>query len=554
VRSETAPADLGGFPGRALLYRDSHAFYALRRYLHAGEERPEQAMVSEGLAADLLITTSTSAQKPTEASALLVENAGARSAQVSAIAEAEKAREGAREQVVAELGRAQAAEASVEPATGVNDARYRVRLAADMAAAHPGDIVYEPGAESARPVTATARLIRDAIRERDRALALLEAARQKEEEALKAPREQRWKAESRLRQLDAAKYDQAQPASVLEPRLREIRDLAAKHGAEVLVVALPIDVQVSSDEWQKYGAPVTDMSSTLALTADMLASARSLGMRTLDAVPALRAASPGAFLHADIHMTKKGHEAVAEALATAIEEPAPTPTPKPGLPPGRSYPFFKMEDWYQGNELAIERAEEARCTVTAQDEWLGLYCTVFEESAHPHLDARVLSGGHGELAMRRSTALLQLRVPVLAGEKLRLRVEWETEARELEVEHAADGSWRGSFGPGIPGKPTGSKLLQTPGTCECAYNDTCEELVPHHAGCELREGEGYGADPCDWLYWCTFGERARWRPCPAGYVHADPAGRCLPLCDAKGACASGGRCETWQGVDVCKPH
>jgi len=42
----------------------------------------------------------------------------------------------------------------------------------------------------------------------------------------------------------------------------------------------------------------------------------------LDATPALAAAEPGAFLDGDIHLTPRGHRALAEALAAKPREPA----------------------------------------------------------------------------------------------------------------------------------------------------------------------------------------------------------------------------------------
>src|SRR5690606_15998542 len=59
----------------------------------------------------------------------------------------------------------------------------------------------------------------------------------------------------------------------------------------------------------------------LALLGDLLASAEALGIRGLDATPALRAAEPGAFLNGDIHMTARGHAALAEALAEVSTDP-----------------------------------------------------------------------------------------------------------------------------------------------------------------------------------------------------------------------------------------
>jgi hypothetical protein len=94
----------------------------------------------------------------------------------------------------------------------------------------------------------------------------------------------------------------------------------------LLVVMLPFDVQVSADEWAKYGVEDgPDMTATLVLIDDAVASAAQLGIATFDATPTLRAAEPGAFLDADIHMTPKGHAALATALADALTQPTSQP-------------------------------------------------------------------------------------------------------------------------------------------------------------------------------------------------------------------------------------
>jgi lysophospholipase L1-like esterase len=91
-------------------------------------------------------------------------------------------------------------------------------------------------------------------------------------------------------------------------------------GARLIVVALPMDVQVSAEEWKKYGAEPIDMEPTKILVRDLLEAAEAVGAKALDATPALAAAEPGAFLDKDIHMTAKGHRALAEALVPVIRE------------------------------------------------------------------------------------------------------------------------------------------------------------------------------------------------------------------------------------------
>ena len=85
-------------------------------------------------------------------------------------------------------------------------------------------------------------------------------------------------------------------------------------GCTVIATALPLDVQVYAGEWAKYGARPRDLRSTEALAADFLADAETHGIATVDLMPVLRAASPGAFLTDDYHLSPEGHRAIAQAL------------------------------------------------------------------------------------------------------------------------------------------------------------------------------------------------------------------------------------------------
>jgi acetyltransferase AlgX (SGNH hydrolase-like protein) len=89
-------------------------------------------------------------------------------------------------------------------------------------------------------------------------------------------------------------------------------------GARLLVVALPLDVQVSPGEWRKYNTEPIDVGPTAILIEDVLAAAEGAGVASLDATPSLRGAEPGAFLHGDLHRTPKGHAALAEAIAAKL--------------------------------------------------------------------------------------------------------------------------------------------------------------------------------------------------------------------------------------------
>src|SRR5262249_31403438 len=118
-------------------------------------------------------------------------------------------------------------------------------------------------------------------------------------------------------------------ATALEPPLaaylRDVQQLVEQGGARLVVLILPLDVQVSAAEWKKYGASdkAIDMAPSLELIRELVALCRARGVSVLDATPVLAAAEPGAFLDKDIHMTPRGHAAVAAALATALGEPPP---------------------------------------------------------------------------------------------------------------------------------------------------------------------------------------------------------------------------------------
>ena len=56
VRIESMPESTTWFPGRDLLYRQSHAFFALRKWWASGSALAAQSLPSEGGLDDLLVT------------------------------------------------------------------------------------------------------------------------------------------------------------------------------------------------------------------------------------------------------------------------------------------------------------------------------------------------------------------------------------------------------------------------------------------------------------------------------------------------------------------
>ena len=89
-------------------------------------------------------------------------------------------------------------------------------------------------------------------------------------------------------------------------------------GCRVIAAGLPMDVQVHPSEWKKYASDRVDLRPTEALLDLFVGEARHHGVRTVDLRAPLLAASPGAFLPDDYHLSPRGHSAVAGALARAL--------------------------------------------------------------------------------------------------------------------------------------------------------------------------------------------------------------------------------------------
>lgn len=133
-------------------------------------------------------------------------------------------------------------------------------------------------------------------------------------------------AELLLEQFDQIHRPRAGYRSIVGAHVARARDLCERWGCEVVVVGLPIDVQVDPREWPKYGTEARDLASTEVLLRDLDTDARALGLRSIDLTQTLRAASPGAFLDDDYHMSAQGHAAIASAIAGLLGDPRGEPT------------------------------------------------------------------------------------------------------------------------------------------------------------------------------------------------------------------------------------
>jgi hypothetical protein len=109
----------------------------------------------------------------------------------------------------------------------------------------------------------------------------------------------------------------------MTPHLLAADALCQRLGCRVVAVALPLDVQVHPGEWAKYHSPPQDLRATERLLTDFIADAGDAGLLAVDLLGPLRAASPGAFLPDDYHLSPAGHRAAARAIAAALNHPTP---------------------------------------------------------------------------------------------------------------------------------------------------------------------------------------------------------------------------------------
>jgi hypothetical protein len=324
LRRESAAFGVTEFPGRSLIFRDSHAFFAYRAWRHhePGDPTvasPEAGFPSEGTWRDLLGET----------------------ARVDAIKTKQKVARGEIDRLLAEQveneldhqAKADVLAAQSRRAFEANAALDGVMRSLEgeeytRTKGHPEDVVipdYRPGAEAARPLRQTSsRLIKGAeIRQRVEAALRASASEQLRLEEAKlaaASPSDRAAAQKKIDDLTAIVQAMVLGLSPMrEPLARELA-LCKEHGARLLVMVLPLDVQVSDGEWAKYGEAPTDMRATLTLIDDVVAVGADLGVPVWSALDALRAAEPGAFLDGDIHMTPKGHAAVARAFGAFVRD------------------------------------------------------------------------------------------------------------------------------------------------------------------------------------------------------------------------------------------
>jgi lysophospholipase L1-like esterase len=572
VRAETAPDHVTSFPGRELLFRRSHAFYALRRLLF-GSRAPETHLPSEGSWSDLLRAASEAKEAQEGAERETARLAGERRRELKRAAE---------DVVAAQLQLEELAYKSYPELFHLTSEGIEYR----KTHGNPGDIliIESTGAESARPGIITAKYllkgaeVRAKVEKQIRDRAAVEIKKQEWQEVLRSF-EHRADQEKRLAELHAAPVEILRAWSPLLPELRRVKAICDERGASLVVVALPMDVQVSKEEWAKYGPTVEaplDMEPSRVLIRDLIDTAESIGALALDATPALEAAEPGAFLHADIHMTPKGHRALAEALAVKLIEAAGAPPPrdpgialntnttkiqKPPLPIGRSL-APEPDEWEGAARVPLRGRRD--CDVRTLREWVLLACARGDRNESAEGPARVVAvshGGHGEVMTFAAGRFSKLLAPVVPGEDLKAEIVWADGTQRVHVRRPKDGSLPEVVIERLAAHPAdrieavsnaGSAPLAdlTARLCAChrevTGDATCEGVI----GGPDRDCDRTFKTDCRKLLECSRGSPLAAPKCLPGWSNAGALDRCYKACDEARPCAVGS-CEERGAARVC---
>jgi hypothetical protein len=544
VRRETAPASVFGFPGRELLFGRSHAVFALRQWLYfRGEQQrnAEEGTISEGTFRDLfdigqaVIQQRAQDRAETERRAALYET------------EATYADERYR--------RAESrVKALVWQSLKLGDVEYRdtgsqgsVYLAAD---ANPGDIVTPGYGEEGRPVFATAEYIRKGVEFRNsfeaklraEANAAVDSASGKEFLSALSARD----AERLRRDVVTNKpLEIVRHASPLARAVLEAKEQARAIGAELTLLVLPLDVMVSPEEWKKHGEKRVDLAPAQVLIDDLVEVVRGAGAVAVDAGPTLKKAQPGAFLPGDIHLTPKGHEAVAKALAEAIEAngrslvSAHAPVLDKGrsrVPPPSTWPAL-------AGEVAV-RGSGPRCPVTKKyREWLYVTCYPKRAAEPTPIGARVLRGSVVDSIVSVNDGRLTLVAPIPKdqpyeavftwsdGASKRLIVEWDPAGAAPDMRMVQEPTERAE----PPASPDASAKI-----CGCFRRETnaedCRELI---AQPDPDCAAAYAGD-CTKMLACAEGHALYPPRCAPGRVNVGATQRCTSAQRASAGSSAGG--------------
>lgn len=573
VRKETAPTTMSTWPGRQWLFSQSHLVFALRA-LWAGRDterveseslevapKPTLSTPSEGHWTDLLTTSAAVKARPAVAADEVPAVVKARNEALEAL---EKVEAQFRAYEVGGRGYYEVQNATIAEAAALAERHGR-----------PDDIIISEYGEGGREIFDTASALLAGAMVKKKMWAEFEAtAKKKNDPKLLALIEAHAQAQ---RAYDLAVSGSAHDTSLspLATVLQGVKRRCDEVGARLIVVALPLDVMVSNDEWKKYGREPLDMTATRVLIDEVLHDADAVGAIGVDVTAALRAAEPGAFLDRDLHMTAKGHDAVAAALVPALDALPTLKPPRAGLPAGRSYVPSDAE-WANVTEVGVTGSSAAGCETKQVREWLKVAC--LKKTGRTPTGVEVLRGGEGDahaLYAERSAVLL---APVLRGKHVDVRFFWAEQTQDLSIDWPATADApKIAFGTSTPATKekhpslsvdernalcwlTPSYRCSIDGACDTAeermYCDTMYGALDDGCaatckGAKTGFADPYSASSC--FKRCLQAQPEVLPVCAANEAHAFATQRCRPICDADRPCAANEVCLPWQDGGACVP-
>ncbi|HKP55303.1 MAG TPA: hypothetical protein VJV78_01205 [Polyangiales bacterium] len=534
VRKETAPDHVRDFPLRGWLMSRSHLVFALRGWLR-GLSADDAQFASEGTWRELVAAGRRAPARPAP-SAHDVSTALERRVELEAeLHELD-------ESIIISFGQ-----------HAVRDRRFLEAMRSlGQTRGDPRDIVSRSFSEEARPVFSIAFQLLYAALALDKNDKLLrELAQAAGDRPFLELVNTRAKQREALAQLSDQVSD-PRAAGPLDAILERTARACKGVGAELLVAILPLDVQVSSAEWKKYGRPEIDLGATHALIDDVAERAARLGIRSVDLTATLRAAEPGAFLLGDLHMSATGHAAVARALPAAFDAPLPE---RSALPAGRSL-FPARDEWSASEPIGAEGPAAASCEVRRVREWLSVRCKA--DPRDPAVSLGLLRGGHGDALAEvahdpgsDSGMDLALIVPVLPGETALASLGWAQHGHALRIERPDGVVLRVTFGPQMPA--TAARGVQPAAIAGELLGPARGALYDRRCTERLRDGSARLAAVAhmkEHELWqtCILGNR---QLCPAGEVSFGVLGRCVPECSMAQPCAQDSVCSAWRSKFGC---
>lgn len=430
----------------------------------------------------------------------------------------------------------------------------------DAAGAAIGPTTLYPGGEGARDIEVTVDHLRRAALIRSYEAGAADALAYVEKDpAVKAAGLAHREARAALLALQPARAEFHARPSPLTPEFQKLAELAKTHAVRMIVLVLPIDVMVSAEEWRKYGrdpAQAPKLDAARAFVDDLVASARDVGLEALDASPVLAAAEPGAFLDADIHLTPKGHAAVADALGKVMKASPEPRAARPGLPPGRTAPEG-LFPWTIPALDALTARPDYECPVRIKDEWISFACNASYSGKSSLFGTnleqgegtggwyvRVRSGGLGEVLPAKASVSRFFAAPVLEGTPLEVELRsGVARGRVLRATRDAAGHVDVKLGP-IETLPE----IAMPSSFDRDCTEANDTFGPNDEDCL----ETYDRRTCSLLLACRRGSLTAPPQCRPGFVATGATSRCHPRCGATYAeCTGGTTCQEWQGVHAC---